>query len=176
MLDIPDDDPSRARREFIRQFFPDRVSPRRIPRDELIKFLKEHGMPLGELEEDTFHRILAIACTPHFIHQSRELLPERDGFKIETASSGFEAGIQAESFHPHVIIIDFDVGFSEAIMIVANLRKSTNYESSLIIGLANELFQSSPKVIANGFNEITQKPIDVPQLCQRIRAHFDTTK
>src|SRR5260370_42004624 len=33
---------------------------RRIPREHLIRFLKEHGMPLGELEEEGWHKILII--------------------------------------------------------------------------------------------------------------------
>ena len=33
---------------------------RRIPREHLIRFLKEHSMPLGELEEEGWHKILII--------------------------------------------------------------------------------------------------------------------
>ena len=32
---------------------------RRIPREQLIKFLKEHGMPLGELEDEPIFVITA---------------------------------------------------------------------------------------------------------------------
>ena len=35
---------------------------RRIPREHLIKFLKEHGMPLGELEEEGLHKVLIIGA------------------------------------------------------------------------------------------------------------------
>src|SRR5580698_4780948 len=35
---------------------------RRIPRDQLIRFLKEHHMPLGELEEEEWHKILVIGA------------------------------------------------------------------------------------------------------------------
>ena len=40
---------------------------RRIPRDQLIKFLKEHGMPLGELEEEGLHKVLIIGAEKLFI-------------------------------------------------------------------------------------------------------------
>ena len=153
----PDDDPSRERREHI------------------IRFFKDHGMPLGEPEDDKSRRILIIAGKQQLIQQVRQLLPEGDNFRIETALSGFEAGIQAESSHPHVIIIDFDLGLAESIMIVQNLRKSTNYDTTLIIGLANELNQTSTNIIANGFSEIVLKPVGVDQFCSRIRAHFGTT-
>ena len=176
----PDDDPSRARREFIARFFEEQDAAncggRHIARYDLIKFLKEHGMPLGELEDDTLHRILIIGGQVQFIRQVRDLLSETENFKVETALSGFEAGIQAEAFHPHVIIIDFDIGFDEAVMIVQNLRLSTNYAATMIVGLANEVIQTSTKIIAQGFSEIMVKPVNVIHLCQRIRAHFDTMK
>src|SRR5437868_7278573 len=73
---------------------------RRIPREHLIRFLKEHGMPLGELEEEGWHKILIIGAEKLFIDRIQELLPEDEDYKYELAASGFEAGIQAESFHP----------------------------------------------------------------------------
>src|SRR5437879_8825368 len=73
---------------------------RRIPREQLIRFLKEHGMPLGELEEEERHKILVIGAEKLFIERLRETLPEDEDYKYEIAQSGVEAGIMAESFHP----------------------------------------------------------------------------
>ena len=111
---------------------------RRIPREHLIRFLKEHGMPLGELEEEGWHKILIIGAEKLFIDRVKELLPEDDDFKYELAHSGFEAGIQAESFHPDTIIIDLAMGRSEALQIAQNLRRNPAYEATLIIALASE--------------------------------------
>ena len=36
---------------------------RRIPRDSLIKFLKEHGMPLGDLEDEALAKVLIVRNT-----------------------------------------------------------------------------------------------------------------
>ena len=60
---------------------------RRIPREHLIRFLKEHGMPLGELEEEGWHKILIIGAEKLFIDRIRELLPEADDYKFELAAS-----------------------------------------------------------------------------------------
>src|SRR5260370_39809339 len=69
---------------------------RRIPREHLIKFLKEHGMPLGELEEEGWHKILFIGAEQLFIARVMELLTIDEDYKYELANSGFEAAIQAE--------------------------------------------------------------------------------
>jgi DNA-binding response OmpR family regulator len=141
---------------------------RRIPREQLIKFLKEHGMPLGELEEEGLHKILIIGADKLFIDRIRELLPESDDYKYELANSGFEAGIQAESFHPDTIIIDLAMGRSEALQIAANLRRNPSYEQTTILALANE-DEAAPETLTNhGFTDAFKKPFDVALLSERI--------
>src|SRR6202044_2615780 len=143
---------------------------RRIPREQLIKFLKEHGMPLGELEEEGLHKILIIGAEKIFIDRIKDLLPEDDDFKYEQATSGFEAAIQAESFHPDSIIIDLAMGRSEALQIASNLRRNTAYVQTLIIALASE-DEAAPETLVNyGFNESFKKPFDVVLLTERIRS------
>ena len=95
-------------------------------------------MPLGELEEEGWHKILIIGAESLFIDRVKELLPEDDDFKYELANSGFEAGIQAESFHPDTIVIDLAMGRSEGLQIAQNLRRNPQYEQTMIIALASE--------------------------------------
>ena len=142
---------------------------RRIPREHLIRFLKEHGMPLGELEEEGWHKILIIGAEKLFIDRVKELLPENDDFKYELANSGFEAGIMAESFHPDTIIIDLAMGRSEALQIAQNLRRNPQYEQTMILAMASE-DEPAPEALANfGFNEAFKKPFDVALLAERIQ-------
>jgi two-component system response regulator RpaA len=142
---------------------------RRIPREHLIRFLKEHGMPLGELEEEGWHKILIIGAESLFIQRMRELLPEDEDYKYEVANSGFEAGIQAESFHPDTIVIDLAMGRSEGLQISQNLRRNTAYEATLIIALASEDEASPEGLTQYGFNEAFKKPFDIALLAERIR-------
>jgi two-component system response regulator RpaA len=142
---------------------------RRIPRENLIRFLKEHGMPLGELEEEGWHKILIIGADKMFIDRIKGLLPEEEDYKYELAGSGFEAGIQAESFHPDTIIIDLAMGRSEGLQITQNLRRNPAYTETLIIAMALE-DEGNPDGLKNyGFSEIFKKPFDVALLCQRIK-------
>jgi two-component system, OmpR family, response regulator RpaA len=142
---------------------------RRIPREQLIRFLKEHGMPLGELEEEEWHKILVIGAENLFIDRMKELLPEDDDYKYEIANSGFEAGIQAESFHPDTIVIDLALGRSESIQITQNLRRNPAYEATMIVGLASEDEAAPEKLTEYGFSEIFKKPFDIALLGERIR-------
>ncbi|GIV04192.1 MAG: hypothetical protein KatS3mg015_3022 [Fimbriimonadales bacterium] len=141
---------------------------RRIPRENLIRFLKEHGIPLRELEEEEWHKILLIGTESLFNHRIRELLPESEDYRFEIANSGFEAGILAGSFHPNTIIIDLVLGRSEAIQIVSNLRKDDAYASTLIIGLASEDEAEPEQLLQYGFNVVFKKPLDIAVIAKRI--------
>lgn len=143
---------------------------RRIPREQLIRFLKEHGMPLGELEEEEWHKVLIIGAERLFIDRLKEQLPENEDFKYEIANSGFEAGIMAESFHPDTIVIDLALGRSEALQIAANLRRNPQYEQTLMVALASE-DEADPDSLKtqHQFSEAFKKPFDIALLAERIR-------
>ena len=106
-----------------------------------------------------------------FIDRVQELLPEDEEYKYELAHSGFEAGIQAESFHPDSIIIDLAMGRSEALQIAQNLRRNPAYETTLMIALASE-DEAEPDSLktAHSFNEAFKKPFDIALLAERIRS------
>ena len=133
-------------------------------------------MPLGELEEEEWHKLLVIGAEKLFIDRMREILPESDDYKYEIAQSGFEAGIMAESFHPDTIIIDLALGRSEAIQITSNLRKNPAYETTMIVGLASEDEPAPEKLTEYGFSEVFKKPFDVALLAERIRTLADARR
>jgi excisionase family DNA binding protein len=149
---------------------------RRIPRENLIRFLKEYGMPLGELEEEGLHKILVVGAEKLLIDRVKEMLPEDDDYKYELAASGFEAGMQAESFHPDTIIIDLAMGRSEALQIAQNLRRNPAHEGALIVGLASEDEASPDALKTYGYDEIFKKPFDVALLAERIRSLVDAKR
>jgi len=142
---------------------------RRIPRDQLIRFLKENNMPLGGLEQEGWHKILIVGAEPLFIERLRELLPEDDDYKYQIAHSGFEAGTLASSFHPDTIIIDHAMGRTEALQIAQTLRRNEAYKETLILALANEDEPNPEGLNEDGFNEAFKKPFDIALLAERIR-------
>jgi excisionase family DNA binding protein len=53
---------------------------RRIPREYLIKFLKEHGMPLGDLEDEAMAKVLIVAQDQVLIENMKRELPVERAF------------------------------------------------------------------------------------------------
>lgn len=72
---------------------------RRIPREHLIRFLKEHGMPLGELDDEAMNKVLIVGTDPTIRGSLNELMGP-DEFKLETVQNWFQAGILMESLRP----------------------------------------------------------------------------
>jgi len=142
---------------------------RRIPREHLIRFLKDHHMPLGDLEEEELHKVLLIGTERMFNDRMKELLPESEDFKFEYASSGFQAGSLAHSFNPDSIVIDMSLGRGESIQITTNLRKIEAYATTLIVGLAGEDEAEPEQLKSYGFDDVFKKPFDVALLSERIQ-------
>ena len=140
---------------------------RRIPREHLLRFLKEHGMPLGDLEAEVYHKVLVVGADAPLQSVLREHLRETDDFRIETAASGFEAGIRAESFHPDCIIIDMALGRIEAGQIAQNLRRSPDHQGTILLALTSD--EPGEETFALGFNDAFKKPFDGALLAERVR-------
>lgn len=148
---------------------------RRIPREYLIRFLKEHGMPLGDLEDEALAKVLIVAQDQVLIENLRRELPEDRGFRTAMAASGFEAGIQSESFHPDCIIVDFSIGQIEALQICQNLRRNSDFSETILIALLPD-DGSSMSFDRSSINETFKKPFDAALLAERLRSLIGVKK
>jgi excisionase family DNA binding protein len=148
---------------------------RRIPREYLIRFLKEHGMPLGDLEDEAMAKVLVVGQDQVLIENLKRELPLERSFKLAVAASGFEAGIQAESFHPDCIIVDFSIGRIEALQICQNLRRNSEYSETILIALLPDDGNSN-SFDRSSINETFKKPFDTALLAERLRTLIGARK
>ncbi len=140
---------------------------RRIPREYLIKFLKEHGMPLGDLEDDGLTKVLIVSQDQALRDQtSKELTPERK-FKLSIAASGFEASIQIDSFQPDIVVIDFSIDKLEAVQTCERIRKHPELTELILIAiLPNE---GSTSFDRSAIKESFRKPVDMGLFSNRLK-------
>jgi len=148
---------------------------RRIPREYLIKFLKEHGMPLGDLEDEAMAKVLIVSQDQILIENLKRELPAERSFKLSVAASGFEAGIQAESFHPDSIVVDYSIGRTEALQICQNLRRNTEYSETILIALLPD-DGNTQGIDRSTINETFKKPFDAALLAERLRTLIGARK
>jgi len=141
---------------------------RRIPVENLIRFLKDNGMPLRELEYLLKYQVLLVATDATFNRLLRESLSKIEDYRFEVASSVFEFGAHVATMRPDTIVIDFSLGRRESIEIVRDLRKNDAYAATLIIGLASEDEAEPEQLLQYGFNVVFKKPLDVAVIAKRI--------
>src|SRR5438105_1389442 len=78
---------------------------RRIPLNQLIRFMKHHGMPLNGLMTGQT-RILIVDDEQDIVEVLEKILEDEAKYEVEVAKGGFAAGLTAEKFRPHVILMD----------------------------------------------------------------------
>src|SRR6185295_6783136 len=79
---------------------------RRIPRDALIKFMKENSIPLDNLESGR-RKVLVVDDDAEIVELFVDVL-NRDGrFDVKTAASGYDAGVLTQEFQPDLMILDY---------------------------------------------------------------------
>jgi len=125
-------------------------------------------MPLGDLEDEAMAKVLIVAQDQVLIENLKRELPLEKSFKVGTAASGFEAGIQAESFHPDCMIVDFSIGKVEALQICQNHRKNNDFTDIILIALLPDDGQTF-SFDRSSINETFKKPFDARLLAERLR-------
>jgi len=141
---------------------------RRIPRESLIQFMKDNRIPLDRLESGK-NRVLVVDDDPAIVEMLVELL-ERDGrFEVQTASTGFDAGLRTKEFHPDVIVLDYmlpDINGNAVIRSIRADRTLADVRIIIVSGVVNR--EDVEALLKEGADGFLQKPFSIEQLVSRI--------
>jgi two-component system, OmpR family, response regulator RpaA len=139
---------------------------RRIPLSQLVRFMRAHGIPLNGLDGGTM-RVLLVDNEEERNNLIKEAL-EKDGrYEVRTAECGFDAGLIAEQFHPHVIFVDIMLEDINPQRICHVIRENTELQSTRIIAITSSLTEGEGQaLLQQGFDEYLCKPFDIQQLIQ----------
>jgi excisionase family DNA binding protein len=141
---------------------------RRIPRDSLIQFMKENDIPLDQLEMGK-KRVLVVDDDPAIVEMLVELL-ERDGrFEVETAETGFDAGMRAERFRPDIIVLDYMLPDINGNAVVERIRSDPTLSEVRIIIVSGVVNRDDVQSLVDcGADDFLQKPFSIEHLVRRI--------
>lgn len=147
---------------------------RRIPRDALIQFMKEHNIPLDQLEMGKT-RVLVVDDDPAIVEMLVELL-ERDGrFDVETASTGFDAGLKTRALRPDVLVLDYMLPDLNGNAVCRSIRADASLANVKIIIVSGVVEREHvEKLLEDGADDFMQKPFSIDQLVSRIIALVHT--
>lgn len=143
---------------------------RRIPLNQLVRFMKDHGIPLDGLNTGQT-RVLVVDDERDIVEALRKVLTEQASYEVRTAINGFEAGVECQRFKPHVMLLDIHLGEGDSgARQVANLvRTSDDLQMTKIIAMSGKLTDGqAAQLKSQGFDQFLKKPFQVRQVIQAI--------
>ena len=141
---------------------------RRIPRAELVRFMRENNIPVENLSE-TRHRILVVDDDPTIVELFVDVLSRDEQFELKTASGGYEAGMLTESFRPHLIILDYMLPDINGNVVCEQIRRKTELADTKIIFVSGVVNPAEiDALLKAGADDFIKKPFNIEKLLERI--------
>ena len=143
---------------------------RRIPRQSLVKFMKENKIPLDAIESGK-RKVLVVDDDAEIVELIVDVLDKDGRFETQTASSGYEAGIATERFRPELILLDYMLPDVNGNIVCQAIRGNPEFENIKIIVVSGVVKRDEiAQLIKSGAEDFIRKPFDVTELTGKITA------
>lgn len=141
---------------------------RRIPREELIRFMKANNIPLDALEGGR-KRVLVVDDDPGIIELFLDVLKRDTRLEVRTASTGYDAGLLTESFRPHLILLDYMLPDINGNIVCQRIRSRPDMRETKVLCLSGVVNPDEIRLLKqSGADDFIQKPFDVNHLMRRV--------
>ncbi len=141
---------------------------RRIPLNQLIRFMKHHGMPLNGLMTGS-SRVLIVDDEQDIVEVLEKILEDEAKYEVEVAKGGFAAGITADKFRPHVILIDMNLRDIDGREVAKQVKANPDLQLTKVIAMSGKMPEEEAKgLMAVGFDGFLRKPFHVRQVIEAI--------
>ncbi len=135
---------------------------RRIPIQQLLAFMRAHSIPLEGLDGGICRVMIFDASVPDELIDS---LNRSQRYEIRTAANGFEAGVLAQEFHPHVIVLGTVQDPDDLVAMCENIRSSSALEATKLVAAIPKLTEHhSNWLLQRGFDGCLPSPYTPEQL------------
>ena len=141
---------------------------RRIPRDALLVFMKDNGIPPDALNSGKT-KVLVVDDDPEIVELFVDVL-ERDGrFEVRTADTGYTAGMITNEFRPDLIILDYMLPDVNGNIVCKTIRQNEAFANTKIIVVSGVVNQDEVNdLLKSGADDFVKKPFNIEKLIERI--------
>ncbi|MEX0774119.1 MAG: response regulator [Phycisphaeraceae bacterium] len=141
---------------------------RRIPLSSLMRFMKVHNIPMESLESGKT-RVLIVDEASEIVAVLEKVLGEQANYEVRTAHGGFAAGVAAEKFRPHVLLVDMHLSDVKGEALLKIVRDNNDLAMTKVIGMSGKLTDGQAgQLLQNGFDGYLKKPFHVRQVIEAI--------
>lgn len=141
---------------------------RRIPRLSLIKFMKDHSIPLDNIDSGR-KKILIVDDDTEIVELMTDVLVRDGRFDIKTAVSGYDAGIQTQQFRPDLILLDYMLPDVNGNVVCHTIKKNPEFECIKIIIVSGVIKSDEvAQLLKSGAEDFIKKPFNIVELTDKI--------
>lgn len=143
---------------------------RKIPRDSLLKFMKDNSIPMQSLQSGR-KRLLIVDDDAEIVEMMTDVL-NRDGrFEVKTASTGYDAGIMTQKFRPDIILLDYMLPDVNGNIVCKTIRENPEFTNTKIIIISGVINQVEiDDLLKSGAEAFMKKPFSITELIEKIAA------
>ena len=143
---------------------------RRIPREELVRFMRENDIPT-EILGGGKKRILVVDDDDQIVELFVDMFSRDGRFEVKTAATGYEAGALTESFKPDLMILDYMLPDINGNVVCRTVRQNPALGGMKIIIVSGVVKRDEIEdLLQAGADEFVKKPFDVEALLKRVEA------
>lgn len=141
---------------------------RRIPRAELLKFMKANDIPTSVLDHGR-KRILVVDDDRAILDMFKDILSRDERFDVRVAETGYDAGMLTEAFRPNLLILDYMLPDVNGNIVCQRLREREETASTKILIISGVVNQSEiDGLLKAGAQGFMRKPFDVHELLKKV--------
>jgi len=149
---------------------------RRIPREELVRFMKANNLPLDVLQ-GAARRVLAVDDDSAMLALYQHAFA-RDGAGIELhiAENGYDAGLLTERLRPDLLILDYHLPDINGVAVCKRIRSAQHLSAVRILCVSGVADRATiDQLIAAGADAYLAKPFDASTLITNVERMLSTT-
>ncbi len=141
---------------------------RKIPRDCLIRFMKDNNIPMISLDSGK-RKVLLVDDDTEIIELMTDVL-QRDGrFVVKSASTGYGAGIMTQQFQPDLILLDYMLPDVNGNVVCQTIRQDSDFSNTKIIIISGVINQTEiDDLLKAGAEDFLKKPFSIVELIEKI--------
>ena len=146
---------------------------RRIPRDQLVQFMRDNGIPTDELVSGK-RKLLIVDDDVDLVEMLVDVF-ERDGrFEVRSVNNGFDAGMMVREFRPDLVVLDVMLPDINGKEVCQRIRSDPALDEVKVICISGMVEQDKVQDLLDaGANDFMQKPFDAEALVDKVCKTLD---
>ncbi len=147
----------------------------RIRRTDLIRFMRDRGMPVPHELDQGPRRVLIVDDDPNHIAAMLRLVKQAfPTAEIRQALDGFSAGLVVQSFMPHVMLLDVVMPGMDGLEVCRRIRSEPELDAVRIVvvtGILDDALEE--RFLKLGADRCFAKPVDPLALQATLRTFLE---